>query len=336
MRNNALFALLILAAVGLIVVGRLLLPQSDVAGEWKLLHKSELIHGSRISHVKFFDKNNGIIISPGFIARSSDGGKQFAHVESSEKNGYYSFAFADNRRGIAVGSVNNEAPLALRTIDAGISWQTLNFDPKLLNGADIKITTFLDVCFDPTGTIWIVGNKGIVGASVEENKLNIANVYSTTEVLYSVACAENGQIWAVGQDSVLHNSGNGWQRKQLDRGYYFGRVKSIGKEIWLLGGIKSEANSDLNSGILLRSNNSGGTWENKTPKSGGLSYDIFLIDGTLWLIGEGGQIHYSRDNGDSWVSFPSPSNADLLSIYFLNNQNGWITGERGTVLAYSQ
>lgn len=335
MRNILLFALLILIAVGLFVVGRSLLSQADVVGKWSVLHESELMHGSRISRVKFFDKNNGIALSPGAIAKSTDGGKQWANVESSKNTGYYSFAFSNNRNGIVVGSVNNEVPLVLRTSDAGSSWQTLSFDPKLLNSADIKITTFLDVCFDPSGTIWIVGNKGIVSASFEENRLNILSVNSATQELSSVACGENGQIWAVGGDSVLTNGSNGWQRKQLDPKYRFGKVKSIGKDIWLLGGIQSEADSGLYSGLVLRSSNSGDTWENKTPKSTGLQFDVFGTDGVLWLVGEGGNIHYSRNNGDSWQTSASPTKADLLSIYFLDSRNGWITGDRDTILTYS-
>jgi len=125
-----------------------------------------------------------------------------------------------------------------------------------------------------------------------------------------------------------------WQRKQFDRNYYFGKVKVIANDIWLLGGIHPNHVSGPDSGVLLRSSNSGNTWENKLPKSDGLPYDLVKSDGMLWLIGASGQIHYSKDNGDSWMKFPSPTNSDLLSIYFLDQQTGWITGDRGTVLGY--
>lgn len=332
------FILFIGVVVSAIIGVVFLLRGSEIEeiGKWKVLTESELMHGSRISKVMFFDKENGIAVSPGVIAKTDDGGKRWAHVHSVKGNGYYSFAFSDGRNGVAVGSVNNEVPLVLRTNDAGRSWQTLNFDPKLLNRGDIKITTFLDVCFDSTGQIWIVGNRGIVSAAVEVDKLNITSVYSTTDELFSVACAENGQIWAVGGNTVLSNRGDGWQKNQLDAQYSFGKLKSIGKETWLLGGIQSEAELGLDSGIVLRSKDSGQTWENRTPKFGGLQYDIFRQDGMLWLAGEGGQIHYSKDNGDTWLKSPNPSNSNLLSIYFLDSRSGWISGERGTILAYMQ
>ena len=334
MKYIALFtSLLLFGIIGIV----LLLPASETQemGKWKVLHESAFIHGSRILQIMFFDMENGIAVSPGGIAKTDDGGKQWANVHSVEGNGYYSFAFADNRRGIAVGSVKNEVPLVLRTIDAGNSWQMLNFDPKVLNRDEIKITTFLDVCFDSTGTIWIVGNKGMVSASVEEDKLNILSVNSSTGELSSIACAAKGQIFTVEGNTVLTNSGNGWQKKQIDPKYYFGKVKSIGNVIWLLGGKQAEVDSEHGSGIVLRSSNSGDTWEDKTPKSGNLQFDISRDDGVLWLVGAAGQIHFSKDNGDTWLASPSPTKADLLSVYFHDSQNGWITGDRGTVLMYS-
>lgn len=329
-----LTSLVVSGVIGLAFV--LQISETEEIGKWKVLHQSEFIHGSHLSRVMFFDKENGIVVSPGAIAKTNDGGKNWAYAESSEKNGYYSFAFADKQNGIAVGSIKNEIPLVLRTGDAGGSWQPLSFDPTPLNSADIKISTLLDVCFDSTGNIWIVGNKGIVNATGDDNKLNIKVVYSTAEEMFSVACAENGQVWAVGGGTVLVNEGSGWQKKQLDPKYRFGKIKSIGSEIWLLGGIQSEPDSALNSGIVLRSNNFGQTWENKTPKAGRLQHDIVRQDGVLWLVGESGQIHFSKDGGETWIKSPSPSTSDLLSIYFLDSRSGWITGERGTILSYGR
>lgn len=299
-------------------------------GEWTLFAESELIHGSRISRVMFFDRNNGIIVSPGFIARSNDGGKQWTRVHADAKLGYYSFAFSNAQTGIAVGSINNEVPAVLRTIDAGQSWRALSFDPEALKKSHSGMTTFLDVCFDSTGKAWISGNKGIVSAVVVENKLNITTMHATTHALYSVACAENG-IWAVGEDVVLSNSGAGWQEKHFDKNY-FGKIRSTGKDLWLLGRNKDEANPERSFGVLLRSRNSGITWENKTPESTSPVNDIVGVENMLWIVGAGGEIYSSQDSGDSWLRHQSPTTADLLSIYILDNKSGWITGDRGTVL----
>jgi photosystem II stability/assembly factor-like uncharacterized protein len=322
-----------MAIAGSVFLGARNASKRNLTGEWTIFAESELIHGSRISRVMFFDPNNGIIVSPGFIARSNDGGKQWTRVHASAEIGYYSFAFSNAQNGIAVGSVNNEVPAVLRTSDAGQSWHTLSFDPNALKKSDARMTTLLDVCFDSSGRAWISGNKGVVSAVVDEDKLNITTVHPTSQVLYSVACTENGQIWAVGEDAILINSGEGWQEKHFDNNY-FGKVKSIGKDVWLLGRNKYEANSERALGVIWRSSNSGSTWENKTPESTGPIYDIIGVEGMLWIVGAGGEIYSSRDNGDSWLRNQSPTNADLLGVYILDNKNGWITGDRGTVLGY--
>lgn len=72
------------------------------------------------------------------------------------------------------------------------------------------------------------------------------------------------------------------------------------------------------------------------PKSHGLPYDVFKLDDLLWLVGSGGQIHMSKDHGDSWETVASPTHADLLSVYFLDKRNGWISGDRGSVLFYGR
>ena len=177
-------------------------PKAEPAGEWTILAQSDLLHGSRLSQVKFFDKKSGIVLSPGAIGLTNDGGKSWTVVQASENQGYYSLVFADARNGIVVGALNNEVPLVLQTADGGYSWQTLDLHPDLFNG-DRKISTFLDACFDSTGKLWIVGNRGIINASVKENRLNVASVRPTTGILYSVACAQDGRIWAAGQGTVL-------------------------------------------------------------------------------------------------------------------------------------
>lgn len=333
MKNIILISCVIVAIVGSVFWGVRSASKRNLSGQWTIFAESELIHGSKISRVMFFDRENGIIVSPGFIARSKDGGKRWTPVHASADTGYYGFAFSNAQNGIAVGSVNNDVPVALRTSDAGQSWHPLSIDLNLLNKNGVRMTTFLDVCFDSTGKTWIVGNKGIVSATDDENKLNITSVHPTTAVLYSVACGGNGQIWAVGEGTVFSSS-NDWQEKQFGTNYYFGKVKTIGNDIWLLGRDKRETNPERDYGVVWKSGNAGGTWDNKTSESVGPIYDIAGVEGMLWSVGVDGQIYHSQDNGESWTSFQSPTKADLLSVYFLDNKTGWITGDRGTVLGF--
>ena len=84
------------------------LPKAEPAGEWRILARSDLMHGSRLSQVKFFDKKSGIVLSPGAIGLTNDGGKSWTVVQASETQGYYSLVFADAR---PIGSLRLTADL---------------------------------------------------------------------------------------------------------------------------------------------------------------------------------------------------------------------------------
>ena len=85
-------------------------------------------------------------------------------------------------------------------------------------------------------------------------------------------------------------------------------------------------------GILLRSRDKGRTWEDKTPKSAPLLKDLVLRDGRGWLVGAGGAIYLSMDNGESWIKLETPTQNDLQEIFFLDSRHGWIVGDKATVL----
>jgi photosystem II stability/assembly factor-like uncharacterized protein len=300
---------------------------------WETLTQSSLIHAKRLSHVFFFDKNNGITISPYSIERSVDGGKTWKEVPGSNGN-YYSLVFIDNQNGWVVGSSENDKPLVMKTNDRGINWQKVNFDEKSLSALNEKISFFLAICFDRTGKGWIAGKGGIVEAITDGQNLRISSIFSTKETLYSVSCNGSGEVWAVGQDAVFHYQ-NDWRRKEIDKRYVFGKVVSNGSDVWLLGADSSLLeNGSSGAGVLLRSRDNGQTWENKTPASANLLNDLYIKDGSGWLVGAEGSIYYTSDNGNSWTKSTSPTNSDLLHIFFLDSKNGWISGDKATVLKY--
>ena len=114
------------------------------------------------------------------------------------------------------------------------------------------------------------------------------------------------------------------------------RVVLSGSEVWVVGGNWTETAQVKagfpRPGIMFRSRDGGNSWENRTPKTASLLYDVFLMGGKGWLVGAEGAIYYSSDNGDSWARVESPTKTDLLHIFFLNNDNGWISGGRSTIL----
>ena len=353
--------------VFLSVVGLLYLFSTQRAGsqnprEWQVLAEGGFIHEPRFSHVSFFDKESGIVLSGLSIKRSSDGGKTWDEVSVKGAQGFYSLVVTDKRSGWAVGSGENGKPLVMRTNDKGLTWQKVNFDAKGLGELDRSFTGFSDVCFDPVGKGWIVGNDGVVEATGDESSgqkawrvrragdsgiveavtdgqnLKVASVFFTKEPLSSISCGDSGEVWAVGEDGGVFHYRNGWSRKEVDKKYIFERVLLKGGDVWLLGG-EVTTDEKMQSvyprpGILLRSKDGGRTWENKTPGSASMLYDLYLKDKKGWLIGAEGSIFHSGDDGHTWRKLKGPTQNDLTKIFFLDSSNGWVSGDRATILSY--
>lgn len=306
----------------------------EAAVDWRGLSQSELMDSTHYSRIFFFDKQNGIALSPGAIARSNDGGENWTNVaneQGSNEVGYYSLFFNMQQTGWVVGARKNK-PILLETADKGKNWNEVKFDEKSSIELNSKFSSFLDVCFDKSGHGWIVGKGGILEAVPSIQNWKVANIFPTEETLYSVACTDSGEIWAAGQDSVFHFR-QGWKRKTLREQYIFGRIISSGSSLWLLGA-KGRSPEGRSKGILLRSLDGGETWQDKTPKAAGLFHDLALSDGKGWLIGEEGSIFHSSDHGSSWTKSRSPTTKDLLDIFLLDPNHGWAVGANGTILRF--
>ncbi|MBU0509840.1 hypothetical protein KKH27_13540 [bacterium] len=63
-----------------------------------------------------------------------------------------------------------------------------------------------------------------------------------------------------------------------------------------------------------------------SPQNRDLRSITFTESGVGWAAGDGGTLLCSTDDGLSWVSRPIGTSAMLLSVFFLNEQVGWIAG----------
>ena len=158
--------------------------------------------------------------------------------------------------------------------------------------------------------------------------------FSTKESLFSISCNNSGDIFAVGENSSIYHYNNGWTKINVNQDYRFKKVLSIGNDIWILGESSTSSDSTSPNGVLLKSQNNGQTWENKTPKLAKTLNDLYLKNGEGWLIGDEGNIFYSSDDGESWIKSESPTNNNLYCIFFLDSKNGWISGDKATILKY--
>lgn len=87
-------------------------------------------------------------------------------------------------------------------------------------------------------------------------------------------------------------------------------------------------------GIILKTNNSGKTWEIKARNMNlsakktvtGFSSIFFIDQNTGWVCGEDGIILYTQDDGNTWKEQYCGEKADLQKILFVNKKIGWCIG----------
>lgn len=294
---------------------------------WEKLSEDTRSHAPAFLSVVFFDSRNGLAITFLEIKQTADGGKTWKTIYEDEDLYFKALIFTDKQNGWVVGS-NKNTPLVLKTNDRGEHWQRIDFDENSLNELDSKFNNFFNICFTQNDKGWIVGDGGIVEVLTNESIWKISNLVSTQESMFSVACGETGEVWAVGGKSTIFHYQNGWTRKKIDGEYFFTKVKLVGSNIWILGGASNSR------GILLKSQNGGEFWENKTPESANTLFDIVFNGTHSWLVGANGNIFNSSNFGNSWLKVKSPTQNNLTNIYFLDSKNGWICGTESIILKY--
>ncbi|MBX3267904.1 MAG: hypothetical protein KF831_14490 [Acidobacteria bacterium] len=321
---------------------------TKVVGSWKLLSKEIGIIPGPVSvetDLIFFDENEGIATNIFQVSRTVDGGKEWirGHDFYPQDITVSLFILAEDQSVLGVGwkhlDEERRAPAVVHSNDRGKTWTQLEIDfgdeKKLTNGS----ISFVDICFESPDIAWLASDVGLVEISLHEQAIRIEKVLRTEEKLFSVSCSSTGpRVVVVGKGAVYRYGDQGVSRLYPPSDFTYSRVRQIDNDIWLLGWKRLHSNSNSvdtgESGIILFSGDGGSTWENRTPKEIRFFSDIEFRKGKGWLTGSDGSLFYSDDNGKSWHHVPVPSTHDLYSIFYLNEQNIWISGLNGTILKY--
>lgn len=134
-----------------------------------------------------------------------------------------------------------------------------------------------------------------------------------------------GELIAVGSDGVVVSSkdeGKSWKREVLG-----GPSGLIGIDTC---GDGSHVALDFYRKIWLRSGD--GKWTGKDIKTKANPLAVTCTgEHKIWVVGSRSTILSSEDKGDSWQEKSMGEDAMLVSIQFIDTENGFITGEFGSV-----
>jgi len=158
-----------------------------------------------------------------------------------------------------------------------------------------------------------------------------------TNSLFKIFFVDMKNGWAVGKlGKIVHTYDRGkvWETQNSGtdcnlRGVYF-LNDQVG---WTVG----------DRGTILHTSDGGRVWVSQASGTDHHLRDVFFLNETQgWIVGEQGVLLYCNDGGKQWKEREdlkklltveeSPFLASLFAIDFVDEKNGWIVGDYGTIL----
>ena len=100
---------------------------------------------------------------------------------------------------------------------------------------------------------------------------------------------------------------------------------------WAFGGDHGNYPTFINRRVVLYTTNGGNTWDFQYNNSGNSYPPIysshFLSSTEGFVACEYGDIMYSSNGGNTWIEKSPVSSFDLLGIYFIDSNTGWVSGK---------
>ncbi|SCX77088.1 MULTISPECIES: WD40/YVTN/BNR-like repeat-containing protein [Pseudomonas] len=244
----------------------------------------------------------------GHILYSDDSGRNWIQARVPTRQLLTAVTFVDEQYGWAVG----HDALILATQDGGATWVQQFEDRE-------RESPLLDIWFRDRQYGLAVGAYGALletrngGRSWDDVSDRLDN--EDGQHLNGIAAVKNAGLVIVGEMGALFRSadwGQSWERLESPyEGTLFGALGTARNDTLLIYGLR---------GNLYRSADFGDTWRAVSLRSAagelvfGLNGGTLQGDGTLVLVGHGGSVLSSVDDGRSFTVFNRPDRQSLSSV----------------------
>ncbi|MET0776453.1 MAG: YCF48-related protein [Pseudomonas mandelii] len=259
----------------------------------------------------------------GHILYSDDQGATWTQAKVPTRQLLTSVFFADDQHGWAVG---HDAQI-LASEDGGATWTKQFEDLK-------RESPLLDVWFQDVNSGFAVGAYGALLATTDGGKhwedasdrLDNEDQYH----LNGIAAVKDAGLFIVGEQGSMFRSADWGQTWEKLEGPYEGSLFGV------IG--TAQANTLLAYGLrgnLFRSTDFGTTWEPVELKAArgalefGLSGATLLDDGSIVIVGNGGSVIRSNDNGETFSVFNRPDRISVSAVTAAGNGNLILAGQGG-------
>ncbi len=206
----------------------------------------------------------------------------------------------------------------LKTIDGGITWDTIEVEYKI---------NFRDVVFINQQKGFVIGEEGTILATIDSG-FTWYNVPSTvSQTLFKIIFIDDNTGFIAGSDGVIlktTNSGNNWRRVVSNSTSLLYSLTMIDKNRGFAVGWEGE---------LLSTTDGGDSWKKESPFTEQYLRNLYFTTQTDGIIiGGGGSIFRTSNGGKNWNEIKIDLISGLFSINFIDENNGFISGGRGEIL----
>jgi photosystem II stability/assembly factor-like uncharacterized protein len=259
----------------------------------------------------------------GHILYSDDQGATWTQAKVPTRQLLTSVYFVDDKHGWAVG---HDAQI-LASEDGGVSW-TKQFED--LN----RESPLLDVWFQDVNSGFAVGAYGALMATTDGGKHweDASDRLDNEDQFHlnGIAAVKDAGLFIVGEQGSMFRSPDWGQTWEKLEGPYEGSLFGV------IG--TAEANTLLAYGLrgnLFRSTDFGSSWEpvelqaTRGALEFGLSGATLLDDGSIVIVGNGGSVIRSDDNGETFSVFNRPDRISVSAVTAAGNGNLILAGQGG-------
>jgi photosystem II stability/assembly factor-like uncharacterized protein len=277
-----------------------------------------------------FAENPGhgwLVGSNSTILETTDAGKTWAPVKLNLGDQNYrlnsvSFAGQD-------GWITGEPALLLHTTDAGKSWYRVPLSAKL-PGAPNMITALGQDAAEMSTDV------GAIYRTTDGGKTWKALVQSAFGVTRSIVRSPNGRYIAVSSNGSFYSIWEpGLQSWEPHNRNSSRRVQNMGfvpdGRLWMLA---------RGGEVQFTTSDNVDEWEDVQYPEAATSWGFldlaYQSSDDVWLSGGSGNLLYSSDGGKTWKKDRALENvpSNLYKIRFVSPEQGFIMGQRGTLLRY--
>ncbi|MHA6576255.1 WD40/YVTN/BNR-like repeat-containing protein [Pseudomonas yamanorum] len=263
----------------------------------------------------------------GHILYSDDQGATWSQAKVPTRQLLTAVFFADDKHGWAVG---HDAQI-LATTDGGLSWTQQFQDLK-------REAPLLDVWFKDASNGFAVGAYGALIETTDGGKAwdDVSDRLDNEDQFHlnAIAQVKDAGLFIVGEQGSMfrsHDEGQTWEKLEGPyEGSLFGVIGTAQAQTLLAYGLR---------GNLFRSTDFGSTWEpvelnaTRGALEFGLSGATLLDDGSIVVVGNGGSVVVSHDDGLTFSVFNRPDRISLSAVTAAGNGNLILVGQGGVRVA---